>query len=194
MKKLKIFRALLTKRASTIINEAAQHVERTTRTHFVHGAKDAAGELRDAGFPLSASGFRPGAAGLTKEWDVLIQSGHLNAAYGSDVIVFDPARKRFRVFVGFDDSAPGSPRGFSFGDPSSSFRTASPDMRSLLSWIMDGTSRMVGRPIIANGFFQAYPGLVTIVARHGFVRRARSSPPRAYPVSRGRRLSPITPT
>lgn len=153
-----------------------------------------AGELRAAGFPLRAAGFKPGAAGLKREWDILIQSGHLNAAYGKDAVFYDPARKTWKVFVGFDDTAPGSPRGLSFGDTGSRYRTETVDMSSLLSWILDGTSRMVGRPVIVNGFFMAYPGLTALLASHGFTRLKRSAPARLYGVSRGVRTAPITPT
>jgi hypothetical protein len=189
-----IFRTLLAAQAKTVISAAALHVETTTREHFVRGAVDLQGELRAAGFPLRAADFRKGAAGLNREWDILIQSGTLAAAYGKDVPVFDPARKRWQVFVGFDDTAPGSPRGLSYGDVGSRYRSESVDMSSLLSWILDGTSRMVGRPVIVNGFFMAYAGLVAILASTGWSLVSRSGTPRLYGVSRGRRSSPITPT
>lgn len=152
------------------------------------------GELRAAGFPLRAGGFKPGAAGLKQEWDILIQSGHLAAAYGKDVVFYDPSRKTWKTFVGFDDTAPGSPRGLSYGDTGSRYRTETVDMTSLLSWILDGTSRMVGRPVIANGFFMAYPGLLTLLVSNGFTLVSRSAPARLYAVSRGVRTTPISPT
>lgn len=193
-RRLTTFRTLLSVRARAITEQASVIVEGITREHFVPGGVYAAGELRDAGFPLSASGFHPSAAGLRAEWDVLIQSGHLSAAYGRDTPHFDPIRKRWRTFVGFDDSAPGSPRGFSFGDVNSAYRSERVDMRQLLSWIMDGTSRMVGRPIVANGFWASHPHLSAMLARNGLTPVSNTGLGRRYPVSRGVRTSPITPT
>ena len=191
---LRTFRGLLQLKARNIIDSAATIIETTTREHFVRGADANAGDLRDAGFPLSASGFSPSAAGLRADWDLLIQSGMVAAAYGKDVPFYQASRKRWLVHVGFDDSAPGSARGVSFGDPSSSYRSQTVDMGQLLSWLLDGTTRMVGRPVIANGFFMAYPKLVLMLTAKGLSMVLRTGAPKLYPVSKGRRGTPIVPT
>ncbi len=180
--------------ARKLANETSEILEAETRTHFVRGLVADMGELRDAGFPLSASGFRPGAAKLKTQWDILIQSGRLQAAYGRDPVRFDLVNRSWSVFVGFDDSGASGRRGRSFGDITSAIRNSTVDMASLLSWLLDGTSTMVGRPILVNSFAQAYPSMVSLLAGFGLRRLARTGIPRLYPVSTGPRNSPIRPT
>ena len=129
-------------------------------------------ELRQAGYPLSNTGFRPGAAGLDKEYQIIEQSGGLRRALGIDGL--QRSVGTVRTFVGFDDSgAHRSESGTGFP------RTV--DMNRLLNWLINGTSTMVGRPVLINSLGDAIPDLTDLLRDLGLKRRSRvrSRVPRA---------------
>ena len=129
-------------------------------------------ELKEAGYPLSSTGFRPGAAGLEKEYQIIEQSGGLRRALGIDAL--QRSVGTVRTFVGFDDS--GSHR----SDSATGF-PRSVDMNRLLNWLINGTSTLVGRPVLINSLGDAIPDLKDLLEDLGLKRRSRggSSVPRA---------------
>ena len=129
-------------------------------------------ELKEAGYPISNTGFFPGTAGLDKEYQIIQQSGGLRSALGIDGL--QRSVGAVRTFVGFDDS--GSHRSESgTGFP----RTV--DMNRLLNWLIIGTSTMVGRPVLINSLGDAIPDLKDFLQDLGLKRRSRggSTIPRA---------------
>jgi hypothetical protein len=133
--------------------------------------------LQDAGYPLSATGFRPAAAGLDEEYQIIRQSGGIAAALG-----IEPLQRSVgavRTFVGFDDS----------GTHRSTTATGSTrvvNMNALLNWLINGTATLVGRPVLINSLGEAMPDLVDLLRDFGFQRRSkgRSSVPKAPVVRR----------
>lgn len=128
--------------------------------------------LREAGYPLSSTGFRPSAAGLDKEYQIIEQSGGLRRALGIDGL--RRQTNMVRTFVGFDDS----------GTHRSESGTGFPrsvDMNRLLNWLINGTSTLVGRPVLINSLGDAIPDLKNMLEAMGLRRRSRggSSVPRA---------------
>jgi len=121
-------------------------------------------ELRAAGYPLSNTGFRPGAAGLDKEYQIIQQSGGLRRALGIDPLQRSPSI--VRTFVGFDDSGTHRSENHA-GFP----RTV--DMNRLLNWLINGTSTMVGRPVLINSLGDAIPDLKDLLQDLGLRRRSR---------------------
>lgn len=120
--------------------------------------------LQDAGFPLSATGFRPSAAGLDEEYQIIKQSGGVAAALG-----IEPLQRSIgmvRTFVGFDDS--GTHRSQTAGG---SVRVV--NMNALLNWLINGTAKMVGRPVLINSLGEAMPDLIDLLKDFGFKRRSR---------------------
>lgn len=129
-------------------------------------------ELKDAGYPLSNTGFRPGAAGLDKEYQIIEQSGGLRSALGISGV--QRSVGLVRTFVGFDDS----------GTHRSASGTGFPrsvDMDRLLNWLINGTATMVGRPVLINSLGDAIPDLKDMLQSLGLRRRSRggSAVPRA---------------
>lgn len=121
-------------------------------------------ELKEAGYPLSASGFRPGAAGLEKEYQIIEQSGGLRAALGIDSL--QRSVGTVRTFVGFDDS--GTHR-----SQREDGVTRTVDMNRLLNWLINGTATLVGRPVLINSLGEAIPEMKEYLADLGLRRRSR---------------------
>jgi hypothetical protein len=178
------FKAALKTTAERLAESAANIVEEEGRKHFVHGLKvvEGMGELRDAGYPLSTSGFDPDGAGLTQEWDILIQSGTLQASWGQDPV--RSALAGVSVNVGFDDSGPSGPRGYPWGHyyPGAHWRSDTIDMFRLLTYLLGGTALMVGRPMLHNTFAEAHPKLQDLMKRRGLKNRLSSDEPKIMPV------------
>ena len=133
--------------------------------------------LQDAGYPLSATSFRMGAAGLDEDYQIIRQSGGIAAALG-----IEPLQRSIgsvRTFVGFDDS--GTHRSQTVGGS-----TRVVNMNALLNWLINGTSKMVGRPVLIKSLGEAMPDLVDLLKDFGFRRRSRgkSSRPSAPVVRR----------
>lgn len=129
-------------------------------------------ELQAAGYPLSSTGFRPSAAGLAKEYQIIEQSGGLRSALGVDGL--QNLVGAVRTFVGFDDA------GTHRSDSGTGF-PRSVDMNRLLNWLINGTSTMVGRPVLINSLGDAIPDLTDLLRALGLKRRSRggSAVPRA---------------
>ncbi len=132
-------------------------------------------ELKEAGYPLSSSGFRYGAAGLNKEYQIIEQSGGLRSALGIDNL--QRSVSTVRTFVGFDDA--GTHRS---DREDGSTRTV--DMNRLLNWLINGTATLVGRPVLINSLGEAIPEMKEFLAGLGLRRRSRggSTIPRAQVV------------
>lgn len=127
--------------------------------------------LQAAGYPLSATGFRPSAAGLDEEYQIIKQSGGIAAALG-----IDPLQRSIgtvRTFVGFDDS--GTHR-----SQTPSGKTRIVNMNALLNWLMNGTATMVGRPVLINSLGEAVPDLVDLLKDFGFKRNTRGKAKRPH--------------
>jgi len=123
-------------------------------------------ELEEAGYPLSTSGFRPGAAGLAKEYQIIEQSGGLRESLG-----IDPRQhsvSTVRTFVGFDDA--GTHRS---SRANGSTRTV--DMNRLLNWLINGTATLVGRPVLINSLGEAIPDMKEFLVALGLRRRSRGA-------------------
>lgn len=120
-------------------------------------------DLREAGYPLAASGFRPGAAGLDKPYQIINQSGGLNAILGTDPIASRPTAGEAQTFVGFDDSGSSSTTRHPFGDPAADASRRSVDWDSLLNWLLNGTATLQGRPVLINSLVDADPELLNNV-------------------------------
>lgn len=132
--------------------------------------------------PLSASGFNPGKAQLQKEYQIIKQTGQLEQAYGIDPLRMEGDRVHtYRVitFVGFDHSG---------SHPS---RAGSVAMFNLLSWLLDGTSRMVGRPVLINSFAEALPDLDQSLRNKGLKKSRGGGSVKMVKVSRGQRKTNI---
>ena len=128
--------------------------------------------LEDAGYPLSASGFRPGAAGLAKEYQIIEQSGGLRASLG--IAPLQRSVSTVRTFVGFDDA--GTHR-----SDRADGSTRTTDMNRLLNWLINGTATLVGRPVLINSLGEAIPEMKEYLADLGLRRRSKgaSTTPRA---------------
>ena len=120
--------------------------------------------LQDAGYPLSASGFRPGAAGLEKEYQIIEQSGGLRSSLGIDPL--QRSVSTVRTFVGFDDSGTHKSTRVNGG-------TRSVDMNRLLNWLINGTATLVGRPVLINSLGEAIPEMKKFLEDAGLRRRSR---------------------
>jgi len=128
--------------------------------------------LEDAGYPLSASGFRPGAAGLAKEYQIIRQSGGLQDSLG--IAPLQRSVSTVRTFVGFDDA--GSHR-----SSRANGTTRTVDMNRLLNWLINGTATLVGRPVLINSLGEAIPEMKEYLEDLGLRRRSKgaSTTPRA---------------
>lgn len=159
--------------ASEVVSGGARIVKEHIDTNISPPGGLSLSELQAAGYPLSNTGFRPGAAGLDKEYQIIEQSGGLRSALGIDGLQ-KLGSVKVRTFVGFDDS----------GVHRSTSGTGFPrsvDMNRLLNWLINGTSTMVGRPVLINSLGDSIPDLKDLLRELGLKRRSRggSSVPRA---------------
>lgn len=132
---------------------------------------------------MSNSGFSSSAAGLDREYQIIEQSGGVRSVLG-----IDPIRSfgtEYGTFVGFDDSGMHSADHHPFGDAGAQAIRRNVDMLSLLSWLLDSTARMVGRPVLINSLAEAYPRIVDELQQMGLSAR-RTSKPGFRPVVRRR--------
>lgn len=133
-------------------------------------------ELADAGHPLGrGSKFKPSVAGLDKPYQIIRQSGALRSALGTDLKTSLTGYVH-RSFVGFDDSGRHKSRTVSGNQ-------RSVDMNDLLSWLLNGTPVLVGRPVLINSLADATPAMREKLKDLGLfnIRRDRA---RREPVSR----------
>lgn len=105
-------------------------------------------ELADEGHPLGrGSKFKPSTAGLDKPYQIIRQSGALLRALGTEKgLAFQGSG--YRAYVGFDHTGRHVSR-------TVSGRTRSVDMNDLLSWLINGTPVLVGRPVLVNSLADA---------------------------------------
>jgi len=171
------FRVAAADLAQRIVKDGAKIIEAHTRPNIAVTGPGL-DELADLGHPLSASGFNPGRAQLKKEYQIIKQTGQLEAAYGTDRLQMEGDRvNTYRVitFVGFDHSG---------SHPS---RRGSVAMFNLLSWLLDGTSKMVGRPVLINSFVEALPSLENSLRNKGLKKVRGGGTVKLVPVSKGNR-------
>lgn len=175
------FRVAAADLAQRIVKDGARIIHDVTKPNIAVTGPNL-DQLAALGHPLSASGFNPGKAQLQLEYQLIKQSGQLEQAYGIDPLRMEGNRvTTYRVitFVGFDHSG---------AHPSNKGSVA---MYNLLSWLLDGTSRMVGRPVLINSFAMSIDRLENSLENKGLKRVRRGGQVKMIAVSKGRRKTMI---
>lgn len=155
----------LTKAAERAVDAASVALENQIRTNINPPGGASLEELRAAGYPLHPNRFSRTKAGLNKDYEIIRQTGGLNAFLGRDRIRVDSWGAE--THVGFDNTGTHTGHYKPYGNPKANLRRRSVDINDLLSWLLDGTAKIVGRPVLINSLADALDAMHRAVAVTG---------------------------